>query len=441
MTGPDDLERLASAAREALAANDQKAAARADAALAALPSLPADLAVLRVDIARLRRSRRAVRDLTHAALNRWFEAASAPVSPSSSGRMRGPAQIDHLSARAELVHHLARQLLMDPGSFDQSAQPSFHGLSGCCVLPCCDWSPVTPSGLVLARGMAADAREMARVLGGDPTTGNAGLSLDDGIEVHPDRRIIVIGGSDNWYHFLLDYLPRLLAIVECGLLECGWTVGLTHGKADLFAPVLDILKLPADAVVWLSEETAHYFPRALYISNFNLEAMPHPHVLALLRQFLLPKLEVPRAAGAARLYVSRANIPRRRLVNEAALHEGLADRGFAIIHPEAMSLTDQAAAFRDARVVVGVHGSALTNIVWCRDLKAVLELASSPSGLSWRNTDPHFSVLARVLGAGHRRLRASESETATPGDHMSDFSLDPDAVLAKIDRLIDETSA
>jgi hypothetical protein len=437
MTEPVALEQLASSARDALARNDVKAAERADAALAALPYLPAGLSVLRVDVARLRRSREAVRDLTHHALMQWFDGA-ATSAPTTSGHMRGPAQIDRLAERADLVHHLARQVLMAPGSFDQSAQPSFYGLRGGCVLPRADWAPVTPAGLVLARGMAADAREMARVLGGEPTTGNAGLSLDDPIETHGDRRIIVIGGSDNWYHFILDYLPRLLAVAECGLLECGWSVGLGHGKADLFAPVLETLGIGKASILWLAEDRAHFFPRALYISNFNLEAVPHPHALALLRQFLQPKLPAPESGGAKRLFVSRAGIGRRRLLNEAALEAGLAERGFSIIHPEKLSLAEQAALFRDAELVVGVHGSALTNLVWCRDLKAVLELASSPSGISWRNTDPHFSVLARVLGASHRRLRASEKETVTPGDHMSDFTLDPDAVLSKIDALVQE---
>jgi len=102
---------------------------------------------------------------------------------------------------------------------------------------------------------------------------------------------------------------------------------------------------------------------------------------------------------------------------------------------------EQIALFQDARLVVGVHGSALTNIVWCRDLAGLLELASYPSGISWRNTDPHFSVLSRLLSARYQRLRATAEETVTPGDHMSDFSLDPQTVLDALDQLIAETGA
>jgi len=431
---PEDLE---ARARKALSEGDRHAAERIDQALAALPSLSSDLSVLRVDIARLRRSRTDVRDLTHQALSQWFDAAPSRSPMGASGHMKGPAQIDHLSARSDPVLSLARQVLLDPNSFDQSARPSFHGLAGCCFLPRVDWSPVTAAGLVLARGMAADAREMARVLGGDPTTGNEGLGLDDPVEVHGDQRIIIIGGSDNWYHFVLDYLPRLLAVAEIGLPELGWKVGLTKGLLDLFTPVIDILGLSPESVVWLNPETAHFFPRAICISNFNLEARPHPHGMALLRRFFQPKLEA-RTPGPERIYVSRAGIHRRRLSNEVALLDGLAARGFSVISPETLGLEEQIRLFQDARVVVGVHGSALTNIVWCRDLAGLLELASYPSGISWRNTDPHFSVLSRLLGAKYQRLRAGAEETVTPGDHMSDFSLVPAAVFDALDRLIAE---
>jgi hypothetical protein len=431
-TMPQDLE---TRARKALSEGDRHAATLVDQAFAALPSLSSDLSVLRVDIARLRRSRTDVRDLTHQALSQWFDAAPSRAPTGSSGHMKGPAQIDHLSKRADPILPLARQVLLDPNSFDQSARPSFHGLAGCCFLPRVDWSPVTAAGLVLARGMAADAREMARVLGVDPTTGNEGLGLDDPVEVHGDQRIIIIGGSDNWYHFVLDYLPRLLAVAEIGLPELGWKVGLTKGSLDLFTPVIDILGLSPESVVWLAPETAHFFPRAICISNFNLEARPHPHGMALLRRFFQPKLEA-RAPGPERIYVSRAGIHRRRLSNEVALLDGLAARGFSVISPETLGLEEQIRLFQDARVVVGVHGSALTNIVWCRDLAGLLELASYPSGISWRNTDPHFSVLSRLLGAKYQRLRAGAEETVTPGDHMSDFSLVPAAVFDALDRLI-----
>lgn len=433
-------ERLQELARQALSAGDLGAATRVDEALAALPALSADLGVLRVDIARMRQSRDDVRALTDQALSRWFDAAPARSPANKTGHMKGPAQIDHLSARAPLLHHLARQVLIDPKSFDQSAQPSFYGLAGCCVLPRADWSPVTSAGLVLARGMAADARDMARVLGGDPTTGNQGLGLDDPITIHPDQRIIVIGGSDNWYHFVLDYLPRLLAVVECGLLEAGWKVGLARSGPDLFAPVVDALGLAEASIVWLDPDNAHFFPRAVCISNFNLEAVPHPHAMGLLRRFLQPKLTTL-GAGPKRLYVSRANVHRRRLGNESALLDGLAARGFTVVHPESLTLAAQVALFQDARLVVGVHGSALTNIVWCRDLAGLLELASFPSGISWRNTDPHFSVLSRVLGSQYRRLRATAEETAVPGDHMSDFTLGPARVFAELDQLIAATDA
>jgi hypothetical protein len=110
---------------------------------------------------------------------------------------------------------------------------------------------------------------------GDPNTGNQGLSSDDDIKIHPDQRIIVLGGSKNWYHFVLDYLPRRLAVMECGLLDVGWKVGIGRRCANLFAPAVKILDIPADRITWLDSDCAHFSPCALHL-EFQSRGAPAP---------------------------------------------------------------------------------------------------------------------------------------------------------------------
>jgi capsular polysaccharide biosynthesis protein len=80
------------------------------------------------------------------------------------------------------------------------------------------------------------------------------------------------------------------------------------------------------------------------------------------------------AAGAKRLYLSRADAQARQVYNETELLAALADRGFEAITPATMSLEDQLAAFRVASHVVAAHGPVLTNIVLCPPGARVLEL-------------------------------------------------------------------
>jgi capsular polysaccharide biosynthesis protein len=68
------------------------------------------------------------------------------------------------------------------------------------------------------------------------------------------------------------------------------------------------------------------------------------------------------------LYLSRRQLKRRlrRLSNGAAVERRMARRGFAVVHPQHMSLVDQINAAAGADLIAGVDGSALHLSVFMR---------------------------------------------------------------------------
>ena len=74
------------------------------------------------------------------------------------------------------------------------------------------------------------------------------------------------------------------------------------------------------------------------------------------------------------LYVSRPSATRRRLVDEAALLDELARFDVECVDLEGLPLKQQALLFRNAQVVVGIHGAGLTNLAFCREGAQVVEL-------------------------------------------------------------------
>ena len=75
-----------------------------------------------------------------------------------------------------------------------------------------------------------------------------------------------------------------------------------------------------------------------------------------------------------KIYIARTDTPRRRLRNETALLDVVHDRGFEIVVPGTLTLTEQIRVFREASLVVGPHGAGLTNIVFCEPGTIVYEL-------------------------------------------------------------------
>lgn len=69
--------------------------------------------------------------------------------------------------------------------------------------------------------------------------------------------------------------------------------------------------------------------------------------------------------AATRLFVSRKHWQDTRAIDfHEALENVMAQRGFTILHPQALSLAEQAGLFAKARIVIGEDGSALHNIIF-----------------------------------------------------------------------------
>jgi len=121
--------------------------------------------------------------------------------------------------------------------------------------------------------------------------------------------------------------------------------------------------LPFNGGVWHVKQL--YFP-----ANGDFQ----PEQLHWLRKRLQQHFGVVEAAGSRRLYISRADASGRQIVNEQEVAEFLTRRGFEILLLGAMPLREQVQAFANAGVVIGPHGSGLTNMLFGPRHQQIIEL-------------------------------------------------------------------
>ena len=126
-----------------------------------------------------------------------------------------------------------------------------------------------------------------------------------------------------------------------------------------------------------------------------------------------------------RLFVSRGGARLRRLKNEEGLRPALTKRGFEWFTPRADDHRSQVEAFRSARIVVTVHGAALTNLLFCRPGTLVVELFPS------NHIKSTYCWLAMRLGLRYRPVIGSA------GDYLQGFTVDVDEVLAQVESEIE----
>ncbi len=79
-----------------------------------------------------------------------------------------------------------------------------------------------------------------------------------------------------------------------------------------------------------------------------------------------------------KIFVTRPVSAKRNITNLPQVESYLSDRGFEIVNPARMSLSEQINCFAGAKVVVAQHGAALTNLVFSEQVK-VIELHAPDS--------------------------------------------------------------
>ena len=167
------------------------------------------------------------------------------------------------------------------------------------------------------------------------------------------------GGGFNYGHYLIDALGSLLMVEEMGLLESHPPVAppLTPWQRDLVR-----MAFPDRPVTEVAAPIAE-IDEVLFSTAMNhFLHIPNP-ILGRLRDRILSHAP-PAAEGGDRVYLSRRATSMRVMVNEAALERALAARGFRTVRPETMSASDQIAAVRGAKVVVGATGAQLSNALF-----------------------------------------------------------------------------
>lgn len=210
----------------------------------------------------------------------------------------------------------------------------------------------------------------------------------------------------NYYHFLLDCLPRYRVCLEAGI----------EGER-IFAPCNEPFQREAFGLLGLTDRLVPAAPG----SRLKCEKLAVPdglvrnepvrtpeftwaqvsYQLDWAIEYLDSELRARNAesisqqhasAQPRRIYVSREQARNRKVLNEAELVEALEQLGVTRVFTEKMSLAEQMSLFHGAELIVAPHGAGLANLVFSRRGSTVVELVPRAAPLSF------FWMLAETRG-------------------------------------------
>ena len=174
----------------------------------------------------------------------------------------------------------------------------------------------------------------------------------------------------NYYHWMFEFLPQI---------ELLGRSGIDIGSIDKFAvnhcyfpfqrETLSLLGIPLEKIVETDNNNNHIQARQLLASSVIRESTKWACDF-LRREFLNDS--IIGVEKKQRIFISRKQ--RRRVINEDELVAVLSEFGFKSIAPESLSVAEQISLFATAEVVIGAHGAALTNTVFCSPGTKVIEI-------------------------------------------------------------------
>ena len=234
-----------------------------------------------------------------------------------------------------------------------------------------------------------------------------------------ERGVLLAGrASENYYHWLLEFLPRLALLEDSGkyedwplLIDAGLHPNLKEALARVCGADRTLVELKR-GVRYGVKRLAAPSPLAWMPVDLKPGSVLQPGDVVFSKravQFLRERLGAQALKVAPkqtrRLFLARPDAPYRRLINEAEIQAVFVRHGFEIVRPERMSVQEQIETFASAEVIAGATGAGFTNIVFAPPETTILVLYYPQTALFYFHQSGGYAKAAHGVsnGRGHCR--------------------------------------
>ena len=174
--------------------------------------------------------------------------------------------------------------------------------------------------------------------------------------------------SENYFHWITDVIPKVLWAKRNGDLK----------KNSILLPSfssnfqIDSLKEISKNIIKIKKDDKLKITNLQYISEFHPSGFPRPSSLFETKNFYLKNFSA--SYGSDKIYISRKNSSRRRLINEDELIKVLSKNKFKIVTMENFSFKEQVKIAAGSKVMISAHGAGLTNLLWMKKKSSLIEI-------------------------------------------------------------------
>lgn len=184
----------------------------------------------------------------------------------------------------------------------------------------------------------------------------------------------VIGAHNNYYHLLIDILPRIFGINPVINQYINKIIFLKSNfkQNNIIETILKHKNITID--VKTIKNGTYKFNNSVFTIKQSLKNINYNY-RKLFSKYLNnePKKNI---------YISRADATQRKILNENEIIEKLKKLNFEVINLSNLNFVDQIKTFNNAKCIVTLHGAGLTNLIFSTPKATVIEIfpdLSNPS--------------------------------------------------------------
>jgi hypothetical protein len=199
------------------------------------------------------------------------------------------------------------------------------------------------------------------------------------------------GARGNYFHWCLELLPKVHLLGSGGLFEPKKDIFLVnHDEARYQIQTLALLGLHAPNIARTYPGIKITADELIVPSHsWRHEAVPRWATQFVRESFLR---QGSHAGDYMKLFLDRGAAQRRRILNQAEVHQYLSRRGYTIVDTAKLSFEEQVSLFRGARSIISYHGAGLANLCFVEAGTSLLEIFSP------FYAPDYFRVVAKHLG-------------------------------------------
>jgi capsular polysaccharide biosynthesis protein len=174
----------------------------------------------------------------------------------------------------------------------------------------------------------------------------------------------------NYYHFLLEILPRLFVLKD----KAPTLKIIINKNIPLFVKeYIELFKFKE--IVFINDDEIAKVDNIIFSTYLSRGLAYNEKVIQEMSNWLREKLlDNSIDNSPEKIFISRDNAKYRKTVNEDEVFKFLQKKGFVKFNLDEPSIKAQANFFRNAKYIIGSHGAGFSNMIYSKNCKLVIDI-------------------------------------------------------------------